>query len=700
MNKHPDSADREAVALLSPLAGDPAGQSRIDVAGAMAEGRRRRRTRWWTSGLAVVAVTATTAAGGTLAFPALGRPTPPPPRPTVTASPSTAVAAPPAGPKDCTVSRLPTAGIEKALVTGGDASGRWHVGRLYPPGGGQGRPLVVWRDGKIVSQIRVGGDDDSFADINSRGQAVGSGFDPEIRPYAYRDGKVKPLAGGEGKPQRLPLPAGAESGDAGDIDEAGNVLGTITPKGKEGTGYLWLADGTTRRMPLPEVGGRKATMFWPAAIRDGWVVGRAVIDTADSRSFAFFRYRIASNSYERLVAGAGMPARVAANGWVVGEADRPVITVGTRNTKLPAYPKLKGEQQYIVESVSDDGLVVAGYSSGPDTENHPAALALPLARLARRQRDGPAGADRLAGRGQDRHHLGAEGQVQRRRRATVRRADQGVHRPAEGLHRQPRHRRHVGDAGLAEERRVLAFQGGRGVDGQRQRADRAARVPQQHVRHVAVAGQRGDLRNRAQHGQDQRDRVRADVPQAAALLAPHRRPERVAGLEDRAEVVDPRLQPATGAADLVDELLDLRHEPAGEEDHPGHLLLGRGRDDLGGGLGGEGDRLVQQQVLARLGRAQGDVRLHVRGQRDRDRVHVGDQGVDLRVGRRAVLLGQRGRLGRVPAPHTHELDVRVRRQRRGVRLVGPRSRTEKSEPHPRAAFPLEITPGRKLTRCR
>jgi hypothetical protein len=217
-------------------------------------------------------------------------------------------------------------------------------------------------------------------------------------------------------------------------------------------------------------------------------------------------------------------------------------------------------------------------------------------------------------------------------------------------------------------------------------------VPQQHVGHVAVAGQRGDLRDRAQHGQDQRERVRADVPQAAALLAPHRRPERVAGLEDRAEVVDPGLQPAAGRADLVDELLDLWHEAPGEEDDPGHLLLGGGRDDPGGGLGGEGDRLVQQQVLARPGRAQSDVRLHVRGQGDRDGVHVGDEGVDLRVGRRAVLPGEGRRLGRVPAPDTHEFDVRVRRQGRGVCLVGPRSRTEKSEPHARAAFPWRSHP--------
>lgn len=401
MSKQPETDDRDAAALLSPLAGDPVGPARIDVARAMSEGRRRRRTRWWASGTAIVAITATTAAGGTLAFSALGRPAPTPPRPVASPLPSITAAAP-AEPKNCTVTRLPTDGVDKALVTGGDPSGRWHVGRLYPPGKKGSRPLVVWRDGKIADQVVVGGDDDSFNDINSRGEAVGAGFNPEIQPYAYRDGKVIPLPGGEGaataindagvvvgslgppyegypvrwpsataKPRPLPLPAGVRFGTAIDIDEAGNVLGTVTAKVEE-TGYLWLADGTTRRMTLPEVDGRKADMFWPAAIRNGWVVGRAVLDAQDSRSFEYFRYRIATGRYEQLPAGSGMPARVAANGWVLGEAQTPmVITDSGEQTLLPKYPGLKGVQDYIVGSFSDDGLVAAGYSVGDQVDNHP-----------------------------------------------------------------------------------------------------------------------------------------------------------------------------------------------------------------------------------------------------------------------------------------------------------------------------------------
>jgi hypothetical protein len=403
LSKSPDIDDQDAVTLLSPLAGEPSGPSRIDVARALAEGRRRRRTRWWASGIAVVAVTATTAAGGTLAFSALGRPTPAPPRPTTAPSPSVAVAAPPAGPKDCKVTRLPTGGIEKSLVTGGDSSGRWQVGRLYPPGRKEIRPLVVWRDGEIADQVEAGGSDDSFTDINTRGQAVGFGFRPDVQPYAYRDGRIRPLAGGTGtataindagvvvgtqgplyegrpvrwpsttaRPEQLPLPSGAEFGAAEDIDEAGNVVGTVTSGSQDGTGYLWLADGSVRRMPMPEVDGRKADMFWPAAIRNGWVVGRSVVDTENSRSFVSYRYRIATNRYEELAAASGMPARVAANGWVLGESERPVVTTGAgRTTKLPKYQKLTGAQDYIVESFSDDGLVAAGYSVGPEAENQP-----------------------------------------------------------------------------------------------------------------------------------------------------------------------------------------------------------------------------------------------------------------------------------------------------------------------------------------
>ena len=403
MSRHPDPDELDAVTLLSPLAGEPAGPSRIDVARAMVEGRRRRRTRWWTSGMAVVALTATSAAGGTLAFSAVGRPTPAPPRPIASPAPSIAVAASVAGPRDCTVTRLPTDGIRKALVTGGDPSGRWQVGRTYPPSGGQSRPLVVWKDGQLTDEIKIAGTDQKLEDINSRGEAVGASYDPEAYPYAYRAGKTTRLAGGAGgaaaindagvvvgslgsdiknrpvrwssvtaRPENLPMPAGASSGAAVDVDEAGNVLGAVSLKGMDSTGYLWLADGSTRLMPMPEVDGRRADMFWATSIRNGWVAGRGVLEAADGTTFAYFRYRIATNSYELLPAASGMPARMAANGWVLGEAELPVITnAAGATTVLPKYPKAKGRQDYIVTSYSDDGLVAAGYAIGEDIQNQP-----------------------------------------------------------------------------------------------------------------------------------------------------------------------------------------------------------------------------------------------------------------------------------------------------------------------------------------
>ncbi|MGA5303187.1 hypothetical protein ACPCHT_24880 [Nucisporomicrobium flavum] len=402
MRHHLDD-ERYGRALLRPLAGEPAGQPRIDVSRAMAQGRRRRLTRWWASGTAIVALTATTAAGGTLAFSAVGRPGTAP-RPVATPAPSITAAAPLERPKDCTVTRLPTGGVEKALVTGGDPSGHWVVGRTYPAGKDDGsRPLVIWKDGKIADTVRIGGQDQSFEDINKRGNAVGYTFEPGVRPYAYSNGKVTPIPGGEAvaqainddgvvvgslgpiyeglpvrwssitaQPEKLPVPRGTESGAAIDIDEDGTILGTVSPKGKEGSGYLWLPDGTHRAMPLPKIDGKKATMFWPASIRNGWVVGRSVVDTEQERRFEFFRFRIATGRYERLPDDSGMPDRVAANGWIIGTARRPVITSdGNVTTELPGYRKAKGRQDYLISSFSDDGRTAAGYSSGEGVSNHP-----------------------------------------------------------------------------------------------------------------------------------------------------------------------------------------------------------------------------------------------------------------------------------------------------------------------------------------
>jgi hypothetical protein len=404
-DNHTERNAQYATLLLSPLRREPGTPSRIDVAQALAEGRRRRRVRWWAGGTAIIALTATAAGGGTLALGALDRPHPvPSPRLVATASPSVTVAARPAGPAGCTITRLPTDGLNQALVTGGDPSGELLVGRLYPTNGSFHRPLVVWKNGKIADRVEMPGSDQSLDDINSHGVAVGTSFgsDDRQRAYVVRSGKVTALKGGEAgataindagvivgtvgtaldgqparwssatvAPVRLALPSGAATGEASDIDEDGTVLGTIQPKRGTQTGYLWMPDGTGRRMPLPTVDGAKANYFWPESIRNGWVAGRAGVDDSGGGStFTAFRYRVDTGRYERVPDSAGMPARVAANGWVAGESLPPTIYSEAGVLHLPKYPA-KGAVDYYLTSFSEDGLVVGGYVVGDGVQNQP-----------------------------------------------------------------------------------------------------------------------------------------------------------------------------------------------------------------------------------------------------------------------------------------------------------------------------------------
>ncbi len=280
--------DEHAVRLLESLREEPAGPSRVDVSRAMAEGRRRRGLRRWSGGVGLVAVTAIAAGGGTVAVQAMD--TGPRPHPSSSGAPATPIAttaaAPPPGPTSCTIKKLPTGGITKALVTAGDPSGHYIAGRVYPPG--KGVHTVIWKDGQILKADVVPGSDADINDINAAGVGVGSGFDGggHVHAYVLRNGAVTKLAGGpadavaindagvivgavgqlyEGLPARWPsaggapvklaMPTGATVGTAVGIDEDGTVIGTVGSPSTEGTGYLWLPDGTARPMPLPTVAG-------------------------------------------------------------------------------------------------------------------------------------------------------------------------------------------------------------------------------------------------------------------------------------------------------------------------------------------------------------------------------------------------------------------------------------------------------------
>jgi hypothetical protein len=391
--------ERYGVLLLSPLRGEPSRPPRIDLARAMVEGRRRRMRRW-AGGSAIIVLTAGAAAGGTLAVGALNGPAPRP-APRIVAPPPQP--GPKTGPTACTVTRLPSDGARQSFVTGGDPSGRYLVGQIY----GSKKPVVVWKDGRIDTRPAVPGTANrALRDLNTAGVGVATSNDAHDRQrsYVYRDGRFTKLPGGESDavaindagaiagtlgadrpalwpsptaaPVALKLPPGASIGGVYGIDEDGTVLGGVGQPATDLTGYLWLPDGAGRRMPLPTVDGKAANFFWPESISDGWVAGRAVLDADDgSRRFAWYRYRVATNRYEPLPDRAGMPARVAANGWVAGVGgDGNVEDISARVTVFSdagvlTLPKYRTDREYTVTSYSADGLVIGGSSAAPGLVN-------------------------------------------------------------------------------------------------------------------------------------------------------------------------------------------------------------------------------------------------------------------------------------------------------------------------------------------
>ncbi len=202
---------------------------------------------------------------------------------------------------------------------------------------------------------------------------------------------------------------------------------------------------------------------------------------------------------------------------------------------------------------------------------------------------------------------------------------------------------------------------------------------QQH--RVGRAPGRGDRFRVAEHRQQHRQRMRADVPQAALLAAPGRVGVRAGAVvgEDRAEPVGMRGEPATDRGLGGDPLPLLLPEARREEDHRGDARPVGGRGD-GARLGhGGGHRLVQEEMAAGLGGADRQRGLHGRRQGDRDGVAGLEQLVGglVRVG--AVDLGQRGGRLRSAPPDAGELDAGVRGEGGGVDAPRPGSGAEKSD---------------------
>lgn len=392
--------EREGGALLGVLAQEPPAVSRVDVGETMRAGARLRRRRRRVVGAGVPLVLAGALAAGVPFVTINSDISDKVPSVSASVSSSAAVPAAPSLPARCDVTRLPTDGVKKAIVTAMDHTGTYAAGRVYDTGERFDHPLVIWKDGRLAGTVRMAGSDQSLDAINSHGDAVGSSFveDERQRPFAFVGGAMLELPGsGDGgasaindagriggvldgrpvvwetatsRPTPVPLPAGTSEGSVNGIAEDGTVLFTAGGY-TEAQAYLWFPDGKVRKLPLgpvvyPGEPERAGTGFWAEAISGDWVTGRIVAVEGSGMGWSGYRYNLAEDRLE-ILPQAQSPTAVAANGWVAVGDRAPALAGPDGSVPLEAYGT-QPETDYLISGISDDGRTIAGYSAPPDDD--------------------------------------------------------------------------------------------------------------------------------------------------------------------------------------------------------------------------------------------------------------------------------------------------------------------------------------------
>jgi uncharacterized membrane protein len=399
--------------LLRPLGDSPSGPSRVDIARAVADGRRRqsRRRAAMLSGLSVLVATVTAAAV------LVGRPDPdagpvPAHSTTGTAGPTPTGPNGPPPPTDCSVTRLPIlAGHRSSLVTGASRKGTYVVGATSPDeviglegdigGPGADRHPVIWH-GDDVTEVPMVGTWRELNDVNSSGVAVGvtsevwNREDYRLRstPWMYRDGTLSRLPGLSGYPSvgveaindagvmvgngsdpsrrsrpliwrdpdrpptPLPLPPGVSTGSVAGIENDGTVVGSVGDD-KTARAYMWGPDGSGRALPTPHIAGRPAKYSIARAIAGAWVLGSATNEDYETTTVLWNRRR------DSVTLRPGSELWLAVNplGWTVGYGHerRPVYGWADGVVALPE--PAPGQDLGTGVAVSDDGKTIAGYLS-------------------------------------------------------------------------------------------------------------------------------------------------------------------------------------------------------------------------------------------------------------------------------------------------------------------------------------------------
>lgn len=393
---------------LRSLLADVAEQARVYdvVERARTRSRRRRRVRQGVAaGTALVAVLATVTvitryADGQQQF----LPAP------VVAATSTVSAAPvptgPALPTRCTPQRLPIPDgyPKKAVVNGGDPTGRFIVGRVYPTAM-QPQP-VIWDNG-APTVLNMPGLDADLYDINSSGVAVGFAFVSDLKTaaYVYHDGQRTRLKGDNAQalainesgvivgtlgtldkdglsltrpvvwrspsaePEALPLPPGFSLGYPAAIEDDGTIVGGAMRELFDPERVLmWGPDGSmvdvTDRISTTDAAGRTVNVSKVWDYRAGWLLVNRQLPRELPGSSYLFNVRTGEGRTLRT----GSARLVNPNSWVVRGGGRGSPATIESAQEMVALPDLPGVQygrdtSTWISSYSDDGRTIGGYLS-------------------------------------------------------------------------------------------------------------------------------------------------------------------------------------------------------------------------------------------------------------------------------------------------------------------------------------------------
>jgi hypothetical protein len=407
--------------VLRRLNDEPPIPSIVDIGRAMTDGRRRARIRA-AAGSSGVVLAVVMAVAGTSAVVRAGRPHPARPVMAAASSASATRPASPAEPTRCAVEVLPAPKDYAGIVTMGmDPTGRYQVGRGVGPDG-RYHPLL-WTDGVLTELDRRGTDAEvDGIVVNASGVVVWtsatiageSGRDE--RTWRRQDGRITEVTAAKGAVVRAITPAGvvyavdvapgtpdgpfaslpsrlltipvdgppsvrqfAGPGGLGHVDVDGTVL-IVVPKESDGsltwTSSLWLPDGSTR--PVPAVQGASSNTL-VNDLNNGWVVGHGFtgpIPMGDKGSttrperpgMIYARWNMTVGTQQTFPDLKDVQG-VNRYGWFGGQnrAGRPVLVLGRRTLVLPTPRNAQFDAGTFATTVSDDGRVVGGQVSLPDT---------------------------------------------------------------------------------------------------------------------------------------------------------------------------------------------------------------------------------------------------------------------------------------------------------------------------------------------